>query len=418
MLIEFRVENHRSLRDEQVLSLEPAAADEDRGPLPVAALYGANGSGKSNVLAALHFMREAVVDSARTWVPGGPIPRDPFAWGPRRAEPSFFEVALLLEGVRYQYGFTATDAIIAEEWLHAWPRGKKQIWFERDGDAFKFGEHLKGRNADIEGMTRPNALFLSVAAQFRHEQILPVFGWFAAQKVASSPIWRRPPLYAFAELFYPFMPKSGFGDEGVRQMVDEAGETEISARDWPREPFRSLFLGADLGIVDARVEKYAGLEPGALRRSRILLRHESSEQDAWLPLEQESGGTQVMFRLASWVAWAIERGTLLAVDELESGLHPALARRIVALFRDPATNPRNAQLIFTTHDANLLGNVPGEPALAREHIWLTEKDGEGTTRLYPLTDFKPRKDENLERGYLLGRYGAVPFLGAYTSVEE
>lgn len=107
-------------------------------------------------------------------------------------------------------------------------------------------------------------------------------------------------------------------------------------------------------------------------------------------------------------------GGLLVFDELERGLHPALAQQIIRQFNDPRTNPRNAQIIFTTHDTNLLGTMFGEPALRRDQVWLTEKDAEGATVLYPLTDYKPRKAENLERGYLQGRYGAIPFVGDFS----
>ena len=192
MLIEFRVENHRSLRDEQVLTMEAGRVGDDDDPrprrvsgyaeslLPVAVLYGANASGKSNVLTALAFMRDAVILSHRSWTPDGGVPRDRFAWGPKRDEPSLFEVSFLLEGVRYQYGFVASDDRFLEEWLHAWPNGKKQVWFEREDDAFKFGEHLRGENKLIGGFTRDNALFLSAAAQLKHPQLTPIFSWFRA----------------------------------------------------------------------------------------------------------------------------------------------------------------------------------------------------------------------------------------------
>ena len=109
---------------------------------------------------------------------------------------------------------------------------------------------------------------------------------------------------------------------------------------------------------------------------------------------------------------------MIAIDELESSLHPLLAQSVIKLFNDPETNPRNAQLIFTTHDTNLLGTSLGGPVLRRDQIWITEKDRDGATKLYPLTDYKPRKDENLERGYLQGRYGAIPFLGDMTWIAE
>ncbi len=146
MLIEFRVENHRSIRDEQVLTMEAGriGANDDLTPrivpgspdkiLPVVALYGANASGKSNVLAALAFMKEAVLYSHRSWSPDEGTPRDPFAWGRKRAESSLFEVEMIIDAIRYRYGFKLNDESFLEEWLYAWPNGKKQMWLERDGE--------------------------------------------------------------------------------------------------------------------------------------------------------------------------------------------------------------------------------------------------------------------------------------------
>jgi uncharacterized protein len=176
-----------------------------------------------------------------------------------------------------------------------------------------------------------------------------------------------------------------------------------------------------VGIVDLKLEAEGHVrddETVALSRGRILLQHKSSEPDAWLPLEEESQGTQQLFRVAPLVITALERGQLLLIDELEASFHPLLALQIVRTFNDPVKNPRNAQLLFTTHDTNLLGTTLGEPSLRRDQVWLTEKKPEGSTVVYPLTDYKPRKAENLERGYLQGRYGAIPFLGDLVKVDE
>ena len=203
MLIELRVENHRSLRDEQVLTLEAGRVGdgEDRRPrqvvgypeklLPVAALYGANASGKSNVLAALRFMRDAVVESQRAWAPDDGVPRDPFGFGPSKEKTSLFEVTILVDDVRYEYAFAVSDDRFIEEWLYAWPHGKKQVWFERDENGISFGDQLKGENRVIEGVTRPNALFLSAAVQLKHVQLLPIFTWFSRLEFVRVPSRRR-----------------------------------------------------------------------------------------------------------------------------------------------------------------------------------------------------------------------------------
>jgi len=421
MLIEFRVENYRSLRDEQVLTLEadgsPHEADSrprdeagyPKPLLPVAVLYGANASGKSNVLGAIAYMRHAILESHRSWSPDDGVPRDPFAWGSKKDEPSLFEATMLVDSVRYHYGFSVSDVKVEEEWLRSWPHGKKQTWFEREGDdPIKFGEQLKGENRLIEGITRPNALFLSAAVQNRHPQLLPIYSWFRSIRpinvpINAVPLWRG--------LSGPGVLSGLF--EGSRQasLFDDSDDVA--------ERFRSMLRSADVGIVDIKVVK-PELEDGTkrLRPSQFFLKHQGPYEEAWLPLDEESSGTRTLFRIGMPILQTLEDGGILIVDELESSLHPSLAQQIVRLFNDPQTNPRNAQLIFTTHDTNLLGTTLGEPTLRRDQVWLTEKDKEGASVLYPLTDYKPRKAENLERGYLQGRYGAIPFLGNFFPKSE
>lgn len=146
----------------------------------------------------------------------------------------------------------------------------------------------------------------------------------------------------------------------------------------------------------------------------VFLLHKVEEGEGeWLPLEMESAGTITLLELATRLVRALRHGSLFCIDELEASLHPALGLELVRLFHSRQRNPNGAQLIFTTHDTNLLGNLLGEPPLRRDQVWFTEKDNAGTTHLYPLTDYSPRKEENLERGYLQGRYGAIPFLGQF-----
>jgi len=429
MLVEFRVENHRSVRDEQALTMESGriGAEPDREPrpvlgadmrlLPVAALYGANASGKSNFLSALAFMRDAVLHSHRSWPPEGGVPREPFAWNQRPAEPSLFQVTILLDGIRYEYGFAASDTRFIEEWLYSWPLNRKQVWFEREGDDFKFGEHLRGENKVVEQVTRPNALFLAAAVQHRHEQLMPIYNWFRALQPVAVPVRRRrfvgPPL----ELWLARFVGQPSAPDQLGLFADEPAPPKARF-----DAFRDLLRAADVGIVDVKIvrdEQEEGLRSERWRRGvRVLLQHQQDNEQAWLPLEEESNGTLTLFRLAPAVLDALWTGGVIIVDELEASLHPLLGIHIVRLFNDPEKNPKNAQLIFTTHDTNLLGTTLGTPVLRRDQIWLTEKDQEGSSRIYPLTDYKPRKAENIERGYLQGRYGAIPFLGDFSALED
>jgi uncharacterized protein len=418
MLIEFRVENHRSLRDEQVLTMEAGRVGDDADPrprqvagyseklLPVAALYGANASGKSNVLNAMAFMRDAVLLSHRSWALDGGVPRDPFAWGPKRSEPSMFEVMFLIDGIRYQYGFVADDRWFTEEWLYVWPKGKKRVWFERDESAFKFGENLRGENKLIEEVTRPNSLFISAAAQNNHRQLTPVFSWFQSLRViilrSRSGAASTPSETAVSAI-------------KARQRTHSTGDTPVEKL---MDGFGAFLRKADTGIVGVKFIRSESDGFSERSKDHIQVQHQSESDDAWLPLEQESQGTQTLFCIALPILQAVQEGGTLLFDELEASLHPSLALHIVRQLNNPATNPRNAQLIFTTQDTNLLGTTLGEPVLRRDQVWLTEKDKEGATVLYPLTDYMPRKAENLERGYLQGRYGAIPFLGGFSLAVE
>lgn len=409
VLIWFRLANHRSLREEQVLSLEAGNVGggservrEEGGLrlLPSVAIYGPNASGKSNVLNGLAFMRDTVRDSHRMFSPEEGVPRQPFAWGNSVAEPSLFEIALRVGGVRYEYGFCANDQRFTEEWLYAYPSARKQTWFERELDEMRFGEHLHGENRTIEKITRPNSLFLSAAAQNQHEQLASIYRGIVSirdrnLRLPATGRFSIPPREGFA-LWWTGRPSRTVGEETTSRALD--------GRDAERARFRELLRAADFGIVDVEVMN----EPERGRRIRV--KHRTDRDDAWLPLQEESHGTQQVFALAPSALGALASGSPLLVDELERSLHPLLALKLVEAFNDPAQNPHNAQLLFTTHDTTLLGSLLGSEPLRRDQVWLTEKDDDGATRLYPLTEYRPRREENLERGYLQGRYGAVPFL--------
>ena len=419
MLVQFRIENHRSIRDEQTLSLVAAGDRADarliladrlgESLLPAVALYGANASGKTNVLHALAFMCSAVLDSHRRWEPGTDTPREGFALSDRGVEASLFEVDIVLDTVRYRYGFVLGSGGVHEEWSTAWPNGRKQTWFEREGETIKFGKNFSGENETIQRITRANSLFLSAAAQNNHTQALRVYQWFADAGFE----FRRTPVPDLSgrraaeieSLFSDSRQKELFGDDDTRRSH--------------RESIVRLLKAADLGIQDIKLRANTHgnyrMRPGegtGRGRFELAFLHQSSDGGGvWLPLEAESSGTVTLLNMAVRIVDILARGALLCVDELEASLHPMLALELLRLFQDRAHNPSGAQLVFTTHDSNLLGNVLGDPPLRRDQIWFTEKDADGATHLYPLTDFHPRKEENLERGYLQGRYGAIPCLG-------
>jgi hypothetical protein len=203
--------------------------------------------------------------------------------------------------------------------------------------------------------------------------------------------------------------------ERIKELeTDGAGQATLfeSEAARTRRAVIRLLRAADVGILDLKVLK------GRRGRAELSFLHKTADpRGAWLPLEAESAGTVTLLGMAAQVIDVLRRGGLLCIDELEASLHPTLALELLRMFHDRENNPRGAQLVVTTHDTNLLGDVLGESPLRRDQIWFTEKDDEGATHLYPLTDFQPRAHENLERGYLQGRYGAIPFLGTLVAAD-
>ncbi|HEV3038165.1 MAG TPA: ATP-binding protein [Candidatus Angelobacter sp.] len=426
MVIRFSAENFRSFKEKQELTLVATSLKELPGALihidgfshdllRVAAIYGANASGKTNVLKALSFMCSTVRNSHSKWAPEARINRHTFRLNQSESKPSSFEVEFLVSGTPYRYGFVLNTERILEEWLLAYPQGKQQLWFTRNekqkegqepAGRFSFGRHLSGENRAIEALTRKNSLFLSAAAQNNHSMLLPVYNWFAANAhFAMAP---RDSSQSTAnmckdnkrkEILANMLSSVDLGVTGLRVeevRLDEEVES-INA-----EHFKNFF--AALKNMVSALDPQANIETIT---KLFLLHRGSDEKPVEFPLEEESAGTSAYFALLGPVISVLENGGVLCVDELDSSLHPLLALELVKLFNDEKLNPMGAQLIFNTHDTNLLDNS----ILRRDQIWFTEKDAQGATHLYPLSDFTPRKNENLKRGYLQGRFGAVPFIG-------
>lgn len=411
MLLSFRFANHRSFADEQQLNLTPVYASDrepsgSRPAVSVVGIFGANASGKSNALSAFAFMRHAVLNSDREVEPGypGALQREPFLLDEEiEGTPSRFVADLLLEGVRHTYGFSVDGEKIVEEWLYFYPLKKKRRIFERDGDDFKWGDETR-KDTDLEriaGITAPAALFLSTVARFNKraaddeepEPLHDVYRWFRQGRARHRPVRRTQHLGA---LWHHL-------DAGLRESVTE------------------LLRVADVGIVDVAVEEEpisrdsaeAGLAEWVTRakpQRRLVFAHRGPSGKGFLSLDEESTGTQQLMDLAIESALVLKSGGLMIVDEIDASLHPVLTAKLIGLFRSPVTNQRRSQLVFTSHDATLLGTLDTEEILARDEIWFAEKDQDGTSTLYPLTDFKPRRDENRQRRYLNGNYGGIPQL--------
>lgn len=427
MLRSFRVSNHKSINTEQELLLIPSYQGA-MPVLPVAAVFGANASGKSNLLDALRWMQRAVQNSYRSWEADSGIPRVPYRLQlDAAAKPSDFVVDLLIDGIQFVYGVSVTGDAVEEEWLHTYPRGRERVIFERRRQHVELGSTVPERRSRAEvlsSLLRDNALLLSTAVQAKQEEVLPVYRWFREDLRILG--WRRSwsggrriaaeRVLAAVKQHPEFMELLRVADLGISdlQIVER---TEV--------PSAVDFTRADR--IEAEIAQTGGTsfgdEPGSesprlasLRRELDYLRSPKTRREVLflhgadrvaLGTEEESDGTLAWVELLLAALSALENGALLVTDEIDASLHPRLTARLVELFRSTATNTRGAQLLFTTHDATLLGTNLGDEVLKRDEIWFIEKEN-GASRLYPLSDFHPRKGENRERRYLAGSYGAVP----------
>ena len=410
MLLEFRTRNFRSIRDEITISLV-ASKDKNLSDthlmstgiknLPYlvrsAVVYGPNASGKTTLLQALFFMRGVVAESASSMQPGQTFNVQPFRLDTACiSQPSEFEITFLLGGVRYQYGFRLTSERIVDEWLLVYRTAKPQKWFSRhydentQGSVYEFSTHLTGPRKLWQESTRPNALFLSTAAQLNSELLGPIFRWLVDQPIYFG-AGMLPPPDSTTELL-----QTEIGKRAVREFLASADISISDVVRVSRQGWQQQFIFGAEGPKFTREEK-------ELHMPQFV--HRTTHGSANFELHEESQGTQRLYAMVAPVLDVLKNGRLLIVDELDSSLHPLLVRRLVRMFHQPELNPLGAQLLFTTHDTSLLDRT----IFRRDQIWFTEKDRDQATRLYPLSDFSPRETEALEKGYLIGRYGAVPF---------
>ncbi|MFI9817184.1 AAA family ATPase [Saccharothrix variisporea] len=408
MLRSFRIGNHRSFRDEQELLLMPAYA-KDRQVVPVAGVYGANASGKSNLLDGLKFMADAVRDSFGKWPAEGGVPRHPFRLDPGASElPSVFVVELMDEGVRYVYGFEVDDERVLSEWLYSYPEKRRRVIFERERDEVKFGStvaELRGALDVLEGLLRPNALFLGLAAQTNLRPLLPVYRWFATKVVFRL----AAPVVDEAEIVQLVLGDKSMADRltGMVKVADFGIEALTIAVDVTSQ--RLFEMASQEPQPGSGVDRPGWLHRVKPSEFRVVLSH--GESATLFELADESAGTRSWLALLPSVLRLLDDGGVLVIDEIDASLHPRLTAQLAALFRDERVNASGAQLIFTTHDPSLLSPALGADVLRRDEVWFVEKRAGGASELYPLSDFHPRKEgENLARRYLGGSYGAVPNL--------
>ncbi|WP_271270475.1 AAA family ATPase [Aliamphritea hakodatensis] len=410
MLLEFRVTNFRSIKDEAVLNLSASkdktfidsnTLNTDIKSIPkllsCTALYGANASGKSNLIYALDFFKSAVIQSA-TQPPSKQINVSPFKLAAECiSSPSEFEITFIKNKVRYQYGFNVTKERVVEEWLYVYKTSKPQHWFTRTFNSttqdydYYFGPNITGQKDLWKRSTRHNVLFLSAAVQFNSEQLKEVYDFFENDMVIYNS-------YSVPNDEFTLIALS---DDKSKKIV------------------KDFLRNSDLSIENVTIVKKKGRsqkiqfnETGApeitseeTEFALPVFHKKNDHMEATFELSEESMGTQRLFSLAGPLLDIFESGKVLIYDELDTSLHTLMAKRIIKLFYSKTVNNNSAQLIFTTHDTSLLD----KKLFRRDQIWFIEKNDQHASELYPLLDFSPRKGEDLETGYLIGRYGAIPF---------
>ncbi len=433
MLLRFGVANHRSIRDYRELLL--TASKHVKKPrltfpvptsrehvVPAVAIYGPNASGKSNLIDALDELRRHIRSSHTGLESGQSIPRQPFRLNVNRDLPTRFDCTVACKETDqdesapvFEYGFEFTDEMYQREWLYRTVRRERQstqVVFERRTEenqaVVDFGSHLRGEHRTIARLTRPNSLFLSAAAQNNHGQLRMLYRYFASR-------WRVI-----------------LGDP----LLEEHRVAELLNQHAKRDSLLHLIRQADLGIVDFDIQsappdenalelareiielgprKHGDSESGvsvkeqtleAMRQQkRIRLLHAfGSEGAQGFEYNAESKGTRTLISLLIPAMKSLAEGGALVVDELDTSLHPNLARALVGLFTHQRSNPRGAQILFSTHDVTLLGSG----LLHKDQIWMSEKDGAGASSFQPLTDYKLRSRDDVEKAYRQGRFGGVP----------
>ena len=417
MLIEFSVANFKSIRERQTLSMvaskyykelvddntfEVTSEEEFPRLLKSAVVYGPNASGKSTLVEAMQFVDEFVRTSANESQSGDNIGVVPFklAADSRQSDTSF-EVAFFEGGTRYEFGFCANAARVTQEWLYAYPRGNAQRMYVRhyDDEAqsyhYVWGKNFQGgrRKIDWKNNTRPNALFLSAAIQLNCEQLQPVFNWFKSRVATLDPTY----LTASYTLQH--------FEERKSEVMDflSAADLFISDIKINRTKFDPSVVPPDMpaAIREEVIKRMAGSE---ISEPKFYL--DSVDGGGLIEFTEDelSAGTKALFNFSGpWID-VVSNSRVLFVDELDSSLHPLVVHQLIRILHNSA---KPVQMVFTTHDTSILGH---KGILRRDQVWMIEKNSQQESFLTPLSDYSVREGEALEKGYLGGRYGGIPFV--------
>lgn len=420
MILEFTLENYRSFYGKKTLVLEADKALKECSDtnlfeynkhtlLRSLALYGANSSGKSNLVSAMHTMARCVLLSVKL-NDNEELEYDPFLLLKDNDSPTMFEIVFLKGDYYYRYGFRYNLERIVDEWLFrkTTPRSKEQMLFVRNEEGICVDENNFPEGAGYEEKTNDNRLFLSLCQQLGGEISRQVISWFQSDFNVISGL-NNQQYRAYSKLF--FHKKESLSAEaldffqklrlGFNNILTHEEDPNIP-QDLPTE-LKAIFQRETQGKKNIELDSVHNVYS---EKGKVIGTINFSFED------RESSGTNKLFDLSGPIFETLYSGAVLVIDELDAKMHPLISQYIIELFNNPETNPKNAQLIFTTHDTHLLS----QKILRRDQIWFTEKDAKEQTDLYSLMDIvlpdgtKPRNDANYERNYIAGRYGAIPYI--------
>jgi AAA15 family ATPase/GTPase len=407
MIVKFTVGNYLSIKDRLTISFEATAISELQDtliPTPLTdlvllkglAFYGANNSGKSNILKSIHFFRSFVLNSVSSLLQSKRIDVENFKLSNQPNKPSFFEMEFILKDVKYRYGFEINKERVLKEWLFSQKKIKEYSCFERKSDSFEIASDFdEGKGKDH--LTRPNALFLTVMAQFNGSISLEILRWFRELTILS--------------------------DANINHYINITAKRINDPIN--RKYVLKILEAADLGFNDVEVikppmdEKYLNSLPHNIAKRliaqqdnfQVKTKHKKFDhngtpigEETFDLMKDESLGTQKYFALAGPIVRSILKGNPLIIDELDARLHPHLSQVIIKIFNSKNANPKNSQIVFSTHNTNILG----EDLLRRDQVYIVDKDSSGSTHIETIADKKIRKDASFEKDYLAGKYGGVP----------
>ena len=423
MLLQFTVNNYRSIKDTVLFSMKTASKDEENSftvrdyeLLYSAVVYGANASGKSNLLKAMTTMRNIVLNQTKVSQSTDRLPYEPFKLNSETEDASSsFEIIFFHENIKYRYGFEADAKTVYAEWLYSDEKGKESKLFYRDVDEEFYVNPTRFKEGKgLEKKTLPNQLFLWKCDSENGEISQKILKWFLQFNMIDG------------------LENTGYIDYTKQQLRNEDFKNDIV----------SLVRIADLGIEDIStdetevskelVEKMPlpqSIKDELLQQDRLMQINTKTVHQKFDKFnnpvsavsfelnQEESVGTQKFFAMSAPILDTLKNGKVLMIDELDASLHPMLTMHLVKMFHDKEINTKNAQLIFATHDTNLLhGDL-----FRRDQVWFSEKDQYGATDVYSLIEYKKnptRKESNKEKNYLQGRYGAIPYLSDFTFEDK